>query len=138
MEPHGRASMIAMRLLLRVVITAVALWLAVTFVDGLGLATGDLHPVVVYLGLAVVFGLVNAVVRPIVKLISLPLYVLTLGLFMLVVNALMLWLTGWISEQTSYGLTVDSFGAAFVGALIVSVVSFVLTLVVPGARKKDD
>ena len=71
-----------------------------------------------------------------VKLFSLPLYILTLGLFTLIVNALMLWLTGWLSEQTDYGLRIDNFGTALLGALIISVVSLVLSVAIPGARKK--
>ena len=127
-----------MRLLLRIVITAVALWLAVRLLDGLEIDAGDLPVPVVYLLLAVVFGLVNAVIKPLVKLIAFPLYVLTLGLFTLVVNALMLHLTGWLSGQIGYGLTIDSFGTAVLGGLVVAIASFVLTLVVPGARKDDD
>jgi putative membrane protein len=89
----------------------------------------------VYLALGLVFGLVNAIVKPVVKMIALPLYIITLGLFTLVVNALMLMLTGWLSEHSQYGLRVDSFGTAVIGALIISVVSIVLSLVIPGARK---
>ena len=80
----------------------------------------------------------SGVIKPVVKLVALPLYVLTLGLFTLVVNALMLHLTGWFSGQIGYGLTIDSFGTAVLGGLVVAVISFVLTLVVPGARKDDD
>ncbi len=76
------------------------------------------------------FGVVNAIVKPVVKLLSLPLYILTLGLFTVVVNAAMLWLVGWLSEQTDYGLRIDNFWTAVVGALIISVASFVMSLVV--------
>jgi putative membrane protein len=77
-------------------------------------------------------------VRPIVSFLSLPLYIVTLGLFTLVVNALMIMLTGWLSELTDYGLRVDGFWTALVGGLIVAVVSFLLSLAVPGAGKKRD
>ena len=127
-----------MSFLLRVIINAVAIWLATLVLPGLQVVGGDdaSDKVVVFLVVALVFGIVNAVVKPIVKLFSLPLYILTLGLFTLLVNALMLWLTGWLSEQTDYGLRIDNFGTALLGALIISVVSLVLSVVIPGARKK--
>lgn len=125
-----------MGFLLRVLVNAVAIWLATELLDGLTVVSGGdtASTVVVLLLVALVFGVVNAVVKPLVRIISFPLYVLTLGLFTLVVNALMLMLTGWLSEQTDYGLRVDSFGTAVVGALVISVVSFVLSLVV-GRRR---
>lgn len=127
-----------MSFLLRVIINAVAIWLATLVLPGLDVVGGNdtSTTVLVFLVVALVFGLVNAVVKPIVKLLSLPLYILTLGLFTLVVNAAMLWLTGILSEQTDYGLRIDNFGTAVLGALIVSVVSLVLSVVIPGARKK--
>lgn len=128
-----------MSFLLRVVINAAAIWLAAQLLSGLEVVGGEdtTTTVIVYLVLGLVFGLVNAVVKPIVKLISFPLYILTLGLFTFVVNALMLMLTGWLSEQTDYGLRVDSFGTAFVGALIISIVSFVLSVATRSRSKKD-
>jgi putative membrane protein len=124
---------------IRVVINAVAIWIATVLLSGLDVVGGDDTGarVLVFLVVALVFGLVNAVVKPIVKVLSLPLYILTLGLFTLVVNALMLMLVGWLSEQTAYGLRVGSFGTAVIGALIISVVSFLLSVVVPGARNRD-
>jgi len=115
---------------LRVLINALAIWLATLVLDGLDVVGGEdtATTVVVFLVVALVFGIVNAVVKPIVKLFSLPLYILTLGLFTLVVNALMLSLVGWLSERTDYGLRIDSFWTAVVGALIISVVSFVLNV----------
>lgn len=128
-----------MSFLLRVVINAAAIWLAAQLLSGLEVVGGEdtSTTVIVYLVLGLVFGLVNAVVKPIVKLISFPLYILTLGLFTFVVNALMLMLTGWLSEQTDYGLRVDSFGTAFVGALIISIVSFILSVATRSRSKKD-
>ena len=80
--------------------------------------------------IGLVFGIVNAVVKPIVALLSLPLYILTLGLFTLVVNALMLMLTAWITEFTTWGLRVDNFGTAVLAGLLISVVSLVLSALV--------
>lgn len=129
-----------MSFLLRVVINAAAIWLAAQLLSGLEVVGGEdtTTTVIVYLVLGLVFGLVNAVVKPIVKLISFPLYILTLGLFTFVVNALMLMLTGWLSEQTDYGLRVDGFGSAFVGALIISIVSFVLSVATRSRSGKRD
>lgn len=121
-----------MKFLLKVVINAVAIWLATLVLDGLDVVGGDDtgQRVLVFLGVALVFGVVNAIVKPVVKLFSLPLYILTLGLFTLVVNAAMLLLVGWLSEQTDYGLRIDGFWTALVGALIISVASFIMSLAV--------
>jgi len=121
-----------MKFLLKVIINAVAIWLATLVLDGLEVVGGDdtAQRVLVFLVVALVFGLLNATVKPVVKLLALPLYILTLGLFTLVVNAAMLWLVGALSEQTDYGLRIDSFWTALVGALIISVASFVMSLVV--------
>lgn len=124
---------------LRVLINAAAIWLATLLLDGLEVVGGDdtTSRVLVFLGVALVFGVVNAIVRPVVAFFSLPLYILTLGLFTLVVNALMIMLTGWLSEMTDYGLRVDGFWTALLAGLVVAVVSFLLSVVVPGARKGD-
>src|SRR4029078_7772865 len=84
---------------------------------------------------AVVFGLVNAVVRPVVKLLSLPFILLTLGLLIFVINALMLMLTSWLSGQIGLGFHVDGFGTALVGALIITVVTWGLELVLPDDKR---
>jgi len=78
--------------------------------------------------MAVIFGLVNALIRPLVRFLTCLINVITLGLFTLVVNALMLWLSGWIAQQLNVGFKVDGFIAAFLGALLISFVSFVLSL----------
>jgi putative membrane protein len=111
-----------MRFLLRLVTTATALWIAVRFVSGITWTGGPLG----LLGVAIVFGLVNALVRPVLALLTCPLMVLTLGLFVLVLNALMLWLTAALSEQLGLGFRVAEFIPAFLRALTVSVTSAVL------------
>ena len=129
-----------MRFVLRVLINGVAIWLATELLTGMHVKvsgsgfTGS--TVGVLLLVAFVFGVVNAIVKPIVAVLSLPLYVLTLGLFTLVVNALMLMLTAWITSHASWGLQVDDFGTAVVGALIISVVSWVLSLVIGRRRTR--
>jgi putative membrane protein len=119
-----------MRVLLRFLINAAALWVAATFVSGIhaGGATS-------VLAVAVVFGLVNAFVRPLLKLLSCPIIFLTLGLFTLVINALMLMLAAWVGRQLGIDFAVDGFWAAFLGALIVSIVSTVLSWLIPDPDK---
>ncbi|MBB5934162.1 phage holin family protein [Streptomyces zagrosensis] len=80
---------------------------------------------------ALLFGLVNFVVKPVVKLLSLPLFILTLGLITLVINALMLLLTSWLADKADLSFQVEGFGTAVVGGLIISVVSWIMHLVLP-------
>jgi putative membrane protein len=112
-----------MRLLLRILINAAALWVAVRFVPGIAYTGTPL----MLLCVAIVFGVVNTVVKPIVILLSIPAVLLTLGLFLLVINALMLWLTGWLSTALGLGFHVEGLGAAFLGAIVVSLVSWTLS-----------
>ncbi|MFI6167256.1 phage holin family protein [Nocardia sp. NPDC051052] len=124
-----------MQLLIRLIINGVAIWLAAAWVDKIDIISpadnGNVGKVLVVLAVAAVFTVVNALVKPIVKLLSLPLVIVTLGLFLLVINALMLWLTAKITETTDYGLRVDGFWAAVIGGLIVSIVNWVLGILVP-------
>ena len=83
------------------------------------------------LAFALIFGLINALVRPVIEILTCPLIILTLGLFTLVINALMLLVTGWLSESWNLGFTVMGFWAAFWGGLVVGLVSMVLSLLVP-------
>lgn len=122
-----------MRFLLRLLATAAALWVAVLLVPGITFTGTWLGMLVV----ALVFGVVNAVIRPILKLLTCPLVVLTLGLFVFVLNALMLWIASEISQALGIGFDVDGFWAALVGALIVGIVSTVLNLLV-GARERRE
>ena len=115
-----------MRLVLRWVINAVALWVAITYIPGIHAQGGWMS----LLGLAVVFGFVNALFRPLLKFLTCPLIILTLGLFTIVINAVMLLLASWLGQQVGIAFTVDGFGAALLGALIISVVSYVLALIV--------
>lgn len=117
---------------------AVALWVAAAIVHGVDLLNkGFWNEALTLLAVAAVFGVVNTVIRPVVKLFSLPLYVLTLGLIIFVINALMLWITGALSHALGLAFSVTSFWAALFGAFIVSVVSWALNAVLPdGAKKK--
>ncbi|BBZ58723.1 phage holin family protein [Mycolicibacterium monacense] len=121
-----------MGFLLRAAVTGVALWLVTQLVSGMEFVGGEntLQRVGIIFVVAVVFGLVNAIVKPIVQILSIPLYVVTLGLFHVVVNALMLWLTAWITEHTTHwGLYIDDFWWTAVWAgIVLSIVSWVLSV----------
>jgi putative membrane protein len=123
-----------MSILVRLLINAAALWVATQLVDGISF-NGDLPRL---LGVAIVFGVLNVLVRPILKLVTCPFYILTLGLFTFVVNAVMLLITSAASEGLGLGFHVEGFVAAFIGALVVSIVSFALSLLVgPDDDKKS-
>ncbi|KIH99945.1 membrane protein [Streptomonospora alba] len=122
-----------MSIIIRILVNAVALAAAVFLIDGLDVdttSTGEL--IVVYLALGVIFGVVNAVIKPIVKTVGCAFYVLTLGLISLVVNALLLLLTAWIAGVVGLPFTIAGFWPALLGAIVVAVVSWVLSLVLPG------
>jgi putative membrane protein len=121
-----------MKFLLRLIINAIALWLATRFVDGISF-DGDLTFLLV---VALIFGVANAIVKPILIVLTFPFLIVTLGLFLLVLNAFMLWLTGAISDAADLGFHVSGFRAAFLGGLVVSIVSFVLSLMVGGESKR--
>lgn len=128
-----------MTFVIRILINALAIWLTTLFVNGFDVVGADTDggKVAILLVVALLFGLVNAIVKPVVAVLSLPLYILTLGLFTLVVNALMLLLTAWITSHADWGIQVDGFWTAVWAALLISVISFLVALVVPGGRKRD-
>ncbi len=123
-----------MAFLLRAALTGFALWIVTLVVSGIDFVGGDttLQRIGIILVVAVVFGLVNAIIKPIVQIISIPLYILTLGLIHIVINALMLWITSWITEHTTHwGLFIDDFWwTAIWAAIVLSIVSWALSLIV--------
>lgn len=121
-----------MHFVTRLLINAAALWTAIRFVPGISFE-GDWRPL---LAVALVFGVLNAVIRPILWVLTFPFLVLTLGLFTFVLNAFMLWLTSAVSDLFGLRFHVEGFGAAFLGALIITVVSFALSLLVAPRREK--
>lgn len=116
-------------LLLHWLLDAAALWIAAYLLPGLDF-TGSITDLLL---VAAVFGIVNSLLRPILTVLTCPLIVLTLGLFTLVINALMLMVTGWLSAQWDLGFTVSGFWAAFLGGLVVGFVSLLLSLALPKA-----
>lgn len=121
-----------MVLIVRLLASAAALAVAAALVEGIAIAkVTTTEGLITLLGVALIFGLINTFVRPIVRLLTLPLFILTLGLFTFVVNALMLLLTSAVSDRLDLSFRVDGFGAALLGALVVSVVSFLINVVLP-------
>jgi len=118
-------------LLIKLAVNALAIWLASWLVDGVDLAEGSSTgtKIKTLLFVALIFGVVNAIIKPVVKLFSLPLFVLTLGLITFVINALMLWLTEWISEGLDLDFHVDGFWTALLAAALISIVSWFLSAV---------
>ncbi|UFU02872.1 phage holin family protein [Ruania suaedae] len=128
-----------MSFLIKVLINGIALWLTSLWITGVDFRTDGttLNTVIVIAAVALLFTIVNAIVKPLVKLVSILFYILTLGLFFLVVNALMLLLTSWLTGFTDYGLTVDGFWTAVLAGLIITIIAVILTLVLPDGRKKE-
>jgi putative membrane protein len=124
-----------MSILVSLLINAAALWVATEMVDGISF-TGTVPTL---LGVALVFGVLNVVVRPILKLLTFPFLILTLGLFIFVLNAVMLLLTSAASNALGLGFHVEGFVPALIGALVVSIISYGLSLFVGvGDDKRKD
>ena len=119
------------RFLLRWLINALAIYVASKVVSGIWVR--DEWAII---AVALILGLVNAFIRPLLKFFTCPLIVLTLGLFLFVINAAMLGLTAWVAGQLGIGFGVAGFGAAFWGALVISLVSLALTLLIRGEEKE--
>jgi putative membrane protein len=115
-----------MPFLVRLLVNAAALWVATQVVSGV---TFDGGPVPM-LGVALVFGVLNASLRPLAKILTFPLIIVTLGIFALVINGLMLWLTSALSSRLGLGFHVSGFWAAFWGALVVSLVGLALSMLI--------
>ncbi|MDR1119208.1 MAG: phage holin family protein [Bifidobacteriaceae bacterium] len=115
----------------QIVVNAVGLWIVDALWSSMRLSpagSGPLTQIACYLVLGLVLAAVNAVVKPLAKIISFPLYVLTLGLFALVVNAAMLELVAWITSLTSFGLEIDSFGTAVGAGLVLAIITALLSI----------
>ncbi|MEZ4591868.1 MAG: phage holin family protein [Chloroflexota bacterium] len=121
------------RFLIRLVVNAVAIWAAVQLVPGLNYAGSTASLLLV----ALVFGIVNALVRPLLLLLTCPFIILTLGLFVLVINTIMLSLTVWLSSVFDLGLTSTGFWATFLGALVISIVSSIINLLIKDDNEND-
>lgn len=120
------------KFILRWIINAIALFAAVSLVPGVTLQ-GSWTSII---WLALIFGLINAFLGPLLKLLTCPLIFLTLGLFTLLINTFLFWLTGQVGQAFGIGLTIDGFWPAFLGGLVVTVVSVVLSLILKDELKK--
>ena len=118
---------------IRLLVNAAALWVATQIVPGVSFSGGALP----LLGVALVFGVVNALIRPVAKILTFPLIILTLGIFALVINGLMLWLTSSLSSALGLEFHVSGFWAAFWGALVVSLVSTILSLFIADSKRQN-
>src|SRR5574341_879065 len=121
------------RLLLRWLINAAAIWVAFEVVPGIEPLNNSVEAILV---IALIFGLVNAIIRPIIAFFTCPLIILTLGLGTLIINAGMFALAGAIGRQFVFGFTLDGFWPAFWGALVVSIVSWLLSILLGGGRRR--
>ena len=121
-----------MGIVIRLVISALALWISTVVIDGITLEGSTGTKVGTLLAVAVIFGIVNAILRPIIKIVGCWAYVLSLGLVALVVNGVLFMLTSWIADMLKLPFSVDTFWpTAVFGALLVGVVSWILNLAVP-------
>ena len=120
-----------MGIVIRVVLNAVAVWIATLIVPGVDVETDSTgKKILTLVVVGAILGLINATIKPIVQLLSLPLTILSFGIFALVINGLLFWLVSAISKGLGAPFHVDGFWAGFWGALVVSIVSFVLSIVV--------
>ena len=125
------------RFLITLIVNAVALWLTALIVSGVDVvayAADTGAQVLTYLLIALIFGFVNSVVGTLLRIVTFPLYVLTLGLFSLIVNGLLLLLVAWISDFLGFGLVIAGFWTGVLGALVLGIIAWLLGLIVRPAR----
>jgi len=122
------------RFLVRLLINAVALWLTTLIVAGVQVKPYQDHDtlatILTYLLVALIFGIVNGVIGNLIRIVAFPLYILTLGLISLIVNALLLILAAWFSGLFGFGLTVENFWAGFWGAIVLGIIGWLIGIVV--------
>ncbi len=134
----GRGTITAMGILIRLAVSAFTVWLATLVISGITVEGTTGRKVLTVVVVAAIFGIVNAVLRPIIKTIGCWAYLLTLGLVSLLVNGLLLLLTSWIAEKLDLAFHVDEFWpTAVLGALFIGVVSWVINLVIPDGGDKN-
>jgi putative membrane protein len=115
-----------MRIIIRWIITAIAIFLTAWLLPGINITSSNGFVTVALV--AVILGFLNAVVRPILAILSCGCIVATMGLFMLVINAFVLWLTGWVAAELNIGFQVEGFWPALWGSIVISIISFVLSM----------
>lgn len=125
-----------MGFLVRLVVNATALWITTLLISGIEVGGRGGGKVATLLAVALIFGVVNAILKPVIRVVGCVFYLLTLGLFALVVNALLFLLTDWIASQLGLAFTVDGFWPAFWGAIVLAVVSWLISVVIPEPRDR--
>ncbi|MCX6502957.1 MAG: phage holin family protein [Microbacterium sp.] len=130
-----------MRLVIRIVVNAFAIWVVTLIPLGVSIipfAPGEtLQLVLSLLAVAAIFAVINTIVGTVVKVLTFPLYILTLGLFSLVVNGFLLWLTAWITQLWSWGLRVEDFWWGVVAALIITLINWIFGIILRPRRDRD-
>ncbi|MDR6611500.1 MULTISPECIES: phage holin family protein [unclassified Leifsonia] len=127
-----------MRFLLRLIVNALALWLTTLIVSGVTVhpyAPDTTATVLTYLLIALIFGVVNAIVGTVIRVVAFPLYILTLGLISLLVNAFLLFIVSWISDAMGFGLHIDGFWWGVLGALVLGIIAWLLGLLIRPVRR---
>ena len=127
-----------MGFIIRTLVTAVALWVATLIVDGIEVTGSSAFAnTLTLLAVAVIFGLVNAILKPLIKIFGCIFYIITLGLIAFVVNALLFLLVDWLAGLLNLPFHVDGFWDAFWGAIIVGVVSWLINLIIPDPKPRE-
>ncbi len=134
-----------MRTVIRVLVNAFALWLTTLIVGGSGdhgvwivpISTDDYSYLITLLLVALVFGLVNGTLGKVVRIVSIPLYIVTLGLFALIVNAFLLWIVVWLSDLAGFGLAVGGFWWGVLAALVLAILSGILNGLLGTNKRRD-
>ena len=134
-----------MRTVIRVLVNAFALWLTTLIVGGSGdhgvwivpISTDDYSYLITLLLVALVFGLVNGTLGKVVRIVSIPLYIVTLGLFALIVNAFLLWIVVWLSDLAGFGLAVGGFWWGVLAALVLAILSGILNGLLGKNKRRD-
>ncbi|MET4159058.1 phage holin family protein [Agromyces sp. PvR057] len=126
-----------MRFIIKVLVVAFALWLTTLLVDGVNVVPyedSSIGTLLTYLLVALIFGLVNAIIGTFIRIVAFPLYLLTLGLISFIVNGLLLLIVDWVSDLMGFGLVVESFWWGVLGALVLGLFSWLIGLVVRPSR----
>ena len=128
-----------MRFIIRTVVTAIALWVSTLIVSGITVSgSSTVANVGTLLVVAIIFGLVNAILKPIIQVLGCLFYIVTLGLIAFVVNALLFLLVDWIADLLSLPFNVEGFWSAFWGAIIVGFVSWLINLIIPDPKPRPE
>ncbi|AZN30225.1 phage holin family protein [Flaviflexus salsibiostraticola] len=127
-----------MKFIVRTLVSALALWLTSLLLPGIEApaAQSDTQFALYLLGIGAIFTLVSMIIRPIIVVLSIPFYILTLGLWALVVNALILLLSSWIADQFGWGMTVDGFWWAVAGGLVVAIIIMIIDAFLPKSLRR--